>query len=177
MAIPTETWSAGIERKNRSGTTEKFTAPTSGLEKVTFSWGTTRDAARFKDTLDKLAHHVGTWHVYGAANAAKAMKDMAEPVFTQTVRPPSKYYEFRTEQKISDQETMVKTSDRFTDGQLNTKLVDNAEWKLDLDLFMVVQKNFEKDQDAWIENRARTYNLVLQHCLPDVDADIKNQLT
>ena len=57
-------------------------APTSGLEKVNFSRGTTRYAERFKDTLDKLAHHVGTWHVYGSTNAAKAMKDMAEPVFT-----------------------------------------------------------------------------------------------
>ena len=58
---------------------------------------------------------------------------------------------------------MVKTSDRFTDGQLNTNLVDDAEWKLDLDLFMVVQKNYEKDQDYWIKNRYRTYNLVRQH--------------
>ena len=128
--------------------TEKFTAPTSGLEKSTFSWGTTRDAARFNDTLENLAHHVGTWHVYGAVNAAKEMKDMAEPVFTQPVRPPSKYYEFRTEQKISDQEPMVETSDRFTDGQLNTKPVDDAKLKLDLDLFMVVQKKYDMYQDA-----------------------------
>ena len=56
---------------------ENFTAPMSGLEKVTFSQGTTRYTARFKDTLDKLAQHVGTWHMYGEANAAKAMKDMA----------------------------------------------------------------------------------------------------
>ena len=40
---------------------------------------------------------------------------------------------------------MAKTSDRLTDGQLNTKLVDDAEWKLDLDLIMVVQKKYEKD--------------------------------
>ena len=63
-------------------TKEKFLAPKSGLEKVTFSWGTTRDAARFQDTLDKLAHNDGTWHVYGSTNSAKAMKYMAEPVFT-----------------------------------------------------------------------------------------------
>ena len=58
---------------------------------------------------------------------------------------------------------MVKTSDRFTDRQLNTKLVDNSEWKIDLDLFMIIQKRYKKDQDACIENRSRTYNLVLQH--------------
>ena len=39
---------------------------------------------------------------------------------------------------------------------------------------MVIQKKYEKDQDAWIENRARTYNLVLQHCPPDVEAELKN---
>ena len=42
---------------------------------------------------------------------------------------------------------------------------------------MVVQKEYEKDQDAWIENRAWKYNLVLQHCPPDVEAKLKNQLT
>ena len=76
------------------------------------------------------------------------MKDMAEPVFTQPVRPPRKYYKFLTDQQILDREPMVKTSDRFTDGQLNTNLVDDSEWKLDLDLFMVTQKKYEKDRDA-----------------------------
>ena len=49
---------------------------------------------------------------------------------------------------------MVKTSDRFTDGHLNTNIVDDAEWKLYLDMLMVVQNKYEKDQDAWINNRA-----------------------
>ena len=53
---------------------ETFTAPTSGLENVTFSQGTTRDVARFKNTLDSLAQHVGTLHVHGSVNAVKAMK-------------------------------------------------------------------------------------------------------
>ena len=156
---------------------ENFTAPTSGLEKLTFSRGTMRDAEIFKDTLDKFAQHVGTWHMYGAANSVKAMKDMAEPVFTQPVHTPRKYYEFRTNQQISDQEPMVKTSDRFTNEHLNTKLVNDAKWKLDLDLFMVVQKKYEKDRDACIKNKAWTYNLVLQHCPPDIEVELKNQST
>ena len=72
---------------------------------------------------------------------------------------------------------MVKTSDRFTDGQLNTQLVDNAKWKLALDLFMVVQKEYDTDKDAWIKNRSQTYNLVLQDCPPDVKAELNNQST
>ena len=84
--------------------------------------------------------------MYGAENSAKAMKDMVEPIFMQPVSPPRKYYEFHTDQQISDREPMVETSDRFTDGHLNTKLVDDTEWwKLDLDIFMVVHKKYEKD--------------------------------
>ena len=137
----------------------------------------TRDTARFKETLDKLAQHIGMWHVYGSANTAKVMKEMSEPVFLQPVCPPRKYYKFRTEQQISDREPMADTNDRFTDVQLKIKLGDGAKWRLDLDLFMVVQKKYQKDQDVWIENRARTYNLVLQHSPPDVKAELKNQLT
>ena len=107
---------------------------------VTFTRGKTKDTTRFKDTLDKLVQNVRTCHVYGAANAAKAMKYMAEPVFMHPVLTQSKYYAFHTDQNISDQEPMVKTSDRFTDVRLNTKFVDDTKWKLDLDLFMVVQK-------------------------------------
>ena len=40
--------------------TVKFTAPTSGLEDVFFTWGTAKDAAKFEDTVSKLAQHVGT---------------------------------------------------------------------------------------------------------------------
>ena len=38
----------------------KFTAPTSGLEDVFFTWSTAKDTAKFKDTVSKLARHVGT---------------------------------------------------------------------------------------------------------------------
>ena len=42
---------------------------------------------------------------------------------------------------------------------------------------MVVQKKYENYQDTWIENRSRTYNLILQHCPPDVETELKNQST
>ena len=43
-----------------SAGTTKFTAPTLGLEDVYFTWGTAKDAAKFEDTVSKLAWHVGT---------------------------------------------------------------------------------------------------------------------
>ena len=36
-----------------------YMALTSGLKNVLFTRGTTRDAAKFTDTLNKLARHVG----------------------------------------------------------------------------------------------------------------------
>ena len=35
-------------------TKKKFTAPTSGLEDVYFTWGTVSDAARYAEVVDKL---------------------------------------------------------------------------------------------------------------------------
>ena len=40
--------------------TTKFTTPKSGLEDLFFTWGTSKDAAKFEDTVSKLAPHVGT---------------------------------------------------------------------------------------------------------------------
>ena len=34
-----------------AATPKKFTAPTSGLEDVYFTWGTAKDAAKFEDTV------------------------------------------------------------------------------------------------------------------------------
>ena len=49
----------GAGSSGGAGTT-KFTAPTSGLEDVYFTWDTAKDAAKFDDTVSKLARHVGT---------------------------------------------------------------------------------------------------------------------
>ena len=39
-------------------TKKKFTAPTSGLEDVYFTWGTVSDAARYTKVVDKLKEYV-----------------------------------------------------------------------------------------------------------------------
>ena len=46
----------GAGSSGGAGTT-KFTAPTSGLEGVFFTWGTAKDASKFEDTVSKLARH------------------------------------------------------------------------------------------------------------------------
>ena len=48
----------GTGSPGSAGTT-KFTASTSGLEDEFFTWSTAKDAAKFEDTVSKLARHVG----------------------------------------------------------------------------------------------------------------------
>ena len=66
----------------------KFVAPTSGHEDVYFTTGSTKDAAAFQDTVQKLARHVSTaagWKQ--GPTLGKAMTDLRDPVFVPPVRP------------------------------------------------------------------------------------------
>ena len=65
-----------------AGTT-KFTALTSGLEDVFFTWGTAKDAAKFEDTVSKLARHVGTSPWPQSSVALKAMSTLKTPEFEE----------------------------------------------------------------------------------------------
>ena len=57
----------------------EYTAPTSGLSNVLFTRGTTRDAARFTDTLNKLARYVGVQAWSQSTVTAKAMIELVAP--------------------------------------------------------------------------------------------------
>ena len=70
-----------------SGPTTKFTAPTSGLEDVFFTWGTTKEAAKFEDTVSKLAQHIGTSPWFQSLVALKAMSTLNTPAFEKPVVP------------------------------------------------------------------------------------------
>ena len=69
-----------------------YTAPIPGHKNILFTRGTTRDAARFIDTLNTLARHVGVqaWSQYTVT--AKAMIELVAPSFTQPLKPVRMYY-------------------------------------------------------------------------------------
>ena len=64
--------------------TEKFTAPTTGLQDCYFTTGTNEDAANFNETKKRLARYVGTCNYRGAAAASLVIKTMTNPTFTST---------------------------------------------------------------------------------------------
>ena len=70
-----------------AATTKKFTAPTSGLEDVYFTWGTAKDAAKFEDTVSQLARYVGTQPWKLSSVASKAMSAIEAPVIASPTRP------------------------------------------------------------------------------------------
>ena len=91
-----------------AGTT-KFTAPTSGLEDVFFfTWSTAKDAAKFKDTVSKLARHVGTSPWPQSLVASKAMSTLRTPEFEEPAVPTREYW--------SDPGRTVMTKDKTRQG-------------------------------------------------------------
>ena len=97
--------------------TVKFTAPTSGLEDVFFTWGTAKDAAKFEETVSKLARHVGTSPWPQSSVASKAMSTLRSPEFVEPTIPARECWK--------DSERTRRTHDRTRPGANNT-VVDNV---------------------------------------------------
>ena len=70
-----------------SAATTKFTAPTPGREDVYFTWGTARDAAKFEDTVSKLARHVGASLWPQSSVASQAMSTLVTSEFEEPAVP------------------------------------------------------------------------------------------
>ena len=45
---------------------------------------------------------------------------------------------------------------------------------MDVDEYLEASKEWKRDSTQWTENNARIFNLVLQHCHPAVEAELKN---
>jgi hypothetical protein len=88
----------GFNRKGKSdssaapATKKKFTAPTSGLEDVYFTWGTVSDAARYSEVVDKLKEYVAVHFRDQATVAARAMDELKAPTFVKEDRPMRMYW-------------------------------------------------------------------------------------
>ena len=97
------------------------------LEHVVFSRGSTRDAAKFKETVSILSRYVGTRSWLYSTVVTTAMLELKIPSLIAPVRPVKEYM------RRGD-----KTLDRFyADGNKNPSVIGNADYKLDLNLFVV----------------------------------------
>ena len=143
---------------------EIFEAPTVNLEHVVFLRGLTREASKFKETVSTLSRYVGTRSWSYSTIVATATLELKIPLLIALVRPVKEYMM-----------KGAKTLDRFdADGKTNPSVIDNANYKLYLDLFVVASKAHLLETQAWKENNVRVYNLVLQHCPKDLEAELRN---
>ena len=74
-----------VGTKPTTDTPSSYSAPTAGLQKVLFSFGSTKDASEFITTKSKLARYVGIQSWSGAPVASMAMEDVAEPILTPPI--------------------------------------------------------------------------------------------
>ena len=114
-----------------------------------FTRGTTRDAAKFIDTLNTLARHVGVQAWSQSTVTAKAMIDLVAPSYTQPLKPVRLYYVTPAlDAPASDR--LVKTTDRFVPGT-TTKYVavdDDIDWNMELSEYMIKEQKYQKDTEA-----------------------------
>ena len=144
--------------KTDTTTPSTYSAPTAGLQKVLFSFGSTKDAAEFITTKSKLARHVGIQSWPGAPMASMAMEDMAEPIMIPPIRP-----ELENEVTKPDGTKEI------------IKRAEDSVFKMEVNDYIADSKVYRTRKERWEENRPRTYTLVLQHCPPELEIKLTSQ--
>ena len=95
-----------------------------------FTQGTTRNAARFTDTLNKLARHVCIQARSQSTIVTKAMIELVAPSWTELAKPIRMYCLPVTKgEPIST--PRAQTTERFADGTMdrNIEVDDDINWK------------------------------------------------
>ena len=139
--------------------TSSYSAPTAGLQKVLFSFGSTKDASKFITIKSKLARHVGIQPWHGALVTLMTMEDMAEPILNPHIRPML--------------DKLVTKIDGST--ETITRAESSSEFKIEVDDYLADNKFYRTKKEKWEENRPRIYNLFLQHCPPKLETRLTSQ--
>ena len=145
-----------------------FEAPTAGLESVYFMAGSTKDAAEFKDTVEKLSRHVATTAWKQASIISKSMTELKDPVFPMPTRPVRVYIS-------GTGSSVVEMTSCLTAGTLNIAVMGDIDYSDETDQYKSDKRKSESSAENWEENDVKGYNLVLQHCPAELEADLKNQ--
>ena len=157
----------GTSGASTSDAKPKFVAPTSGHEDVYFTTGSTKDAAAFQDTVQKLSRHVSTavgWKQ--DPTLGKAMTNLWDPMFKPPSRTVRKYYKNMDGKEVTDQ---------ATEGTKNVKVMDDLDYAVETGEYSCKISRCETQLEAWSDNNAKGYALVLQHCPDKLQAKLKNQ--
>ena len=103
------------------------------------------------------------------------MIELVAPSFTQPSKPVRLYYVTPAADAPAT-DLLIKTTRRFVSGTTtkNVAVDDDINWKMELSEWIIKEQKYQKDSEAWTENSARVYNLVLGHCPPELRAEMQN---
>ena len=110
----------------------KFTAPTSGLEDLYFTYGNSKLAAEFGIVRSKLARQIGSKDK--GAMGSKATEEIANPAIVKPVKPIQEY-------RI-DNSTPPKKTD--------VPVLDDKVYEMQVDKYMVKYKEVRENKTAWV---------------------------
>ena len=121
-----------------------YTAPTPGLKNVLFTRGTTRNAAKYINTLNTLARHVGVQAWSQSTVTAKAMIELVAPSWTQPSNPVRMYYVTPTT-LVPATDPMTQTVRRSVTGTVikNVVVDDDIDWKMTLSEWIVKEQKYQ----------------------------------
>ena len=136
-----------------------------------FAWGTAKDAAKFEDTVSKLARHVGTSPWPQSLVASKAMSILKTQEFEEPAVSTREYW--------SDPSRTVMTKDRTRPGsgdavEDNPPVLEDSAHNLKVEEYKAERKVYTEQVLAWKENKAKCYYLVLSHCPRALEHQLKN---
>ena len=168
----------GRDRRTTSGetaatSTARFKALTPNHEDAVFTRGSTQDAAKFAATLTRLLKHVSVQGWTGSNVATKSMVEITPPANVKPVRPKRLYFLASSGGVSASRAT---TFDRLDpgDNSQNKIVISDIDYTADIGEYLEASKEWKRDFTQWTENNARIFNLVLQHCHPEVEAELKN---
>ena len=140
-------------------TTEKFTAPTTGLQDYYFTTGTNEDAANFTETKKRLARYVRTCNYRGVAAASLVIETMTNPTFTTTKR--------------TDAPTLKNAGrEKVTEAQGKNIIID---YGVEMTSYIEDQKETRIEEHDWKENGPKLWNLILSHYPKQVTLKLEAQ--
>ena len=69
----------------------------------------------------------------------------------------------------------MQTTARITaDRDLNIPMVDDIDYQADMKVYLSKKKRYDNQELEWEELDAKGYSLILQHCPPELTAELKN---
>ena len=131
-------------------------------------YGERRDAAKYTNVVDKLKEYVAVHFRDQTTVAVRATEELKSSAFVKLVCPVRIY-------RADKGHTRKAKRKRNTSAKKDTaSKMEDWEHKLVVDKYLEGYKTYKEGTKIWAENIGKCYYLVLQHCPPEMETELKN---